>query len=74
MYMPLIPIMEAFNNLCEEKEMLNIFPGKLYVFFHGSLKACEIFLCVKIYWISFLVPIAARHFFIKKIILHHYIK
>ena len=49
-------------------------PWKVVRFFHGRLKACEIFRCLNIYLMIFLVPITARHVFIKKIILHYYIK
>jgi len=42
--------------------------------FHGRFIVCEIFLCVKIDWMFFLVPIRACQVFIEKIIFHYYIK
>ena len=35
-------------------------------FFHGTLRACEIFRCVKIYWMFFLVLITALYLLSKK--------
>ena len=34
-------------------------------FFHGRLRACEIFQCVKTYWMFFLIPINAIYIFLK---------
>ena len=85
-YIYLISIMEALNNLGEKKVKvfacfvffhLCYFSGEHFnscAFFYSRLRSCEMFWCVNIYWMLFLVPITVRHVFLKKIIFHFYIK
>ena len=71
-------ITDAFNNLDGKHcEIIYFFVFAIFFWWtiqflsffsciHGGLKACEIFWCPKFFWMLFLVPMMARHDFIKK--------
>ena len=53
----------AFNNF-GEKIIVKVFSmAGCNFFFHGRLRARDIFRCIKNHWMFFLVPITARHVF-----------